>query len=258
MSYTRPSPSAASASWSGDEGYVRPVPSQSSVDWLESEIRRPRITSTSYANAVSLVTAVSVGSANSASTADATHSDRTPDVIYGTSFVVGTGNAAGVTKGDVSSSAVVQGYGDGLAVIVGSSQGSSSAFAPSLISLISTGTSAGTSLADGRGVFNKDFAGKCSASSAAQGRSLVTATATGLCFGRSSVLSNYRPRARVQRIPVPTFSTDGRATGTSFGRATVGRRPKWRKVPVIIPQFGNPAIGTVQGSSRVSGVPSHG
>lgn len=258
MSYVRPSSTAAFASWAGELAYARPAANAAKTDWLEGEIREPLITATSSASGVLLAWAVATGSSTGSSTADATHSDRTPEPILGSAFVVGTENAAGATKGDAYGVATAQAVGEALVVSTGTASGVSSAFAPSLIWLTSTGAASGSSLADGRGIFNKDFAGKCSASSAVQGRSLVTATSAGSCFGRASVLSNYRPRARVQRAPTPTFSTDGRATGTSFGRATVGRKPKWRKVQVIIPQFGNPAVGNIQASSRASGVSAHG
>lgn len=258
MSYVRPSSTAAFASWVGEVAYTRPVANAAKTDWLEGEIREPLITATSSASGVSLAWAVSTGSSAGASTADATHSDRTPEPILGSAFVIGTGNAAGVTKGNAYGVATAPASGYALITATGSAFGTSSAFALSLIWLTSTGAASGSSLADGRGIFNKDFAGKCLAGSSAQGRSLVTATSTGYCFGRASVLSNYRPRARVHRPPVPTFSTDGLATGTSFGRATVGRKPKWRKVPVLIPQFGNHAVGSIRASSRVTGVSVHG
>lgn len=258
MSYVRPSSTAAFASWVGEVAYTRPAANAAKTDWLEGEIREPLITATSSASGASLAWAVSVGSSAGTSTADGTHSERTPEPILGSAFVIGTGNAAGVTKGDAFGAATAQAVGGSIIRSTGTASGVSSAFAHSLIWLTSTGTASGSSIADGRGIFNKDFAGKCLAGSSVQGRSLVTATSTGYCFGRASVLSNYRPRARVQRPAVPTFSTDGRATGTSFGRATVGRKQKWRKVPVLIPQFGNPAVGNIKASSRASGVSAHG
>lgn len=254
---TYPDSTSAAFSWHDQQSEVFPDSSLAAFSWLQDR-RSPRITATSTANAASLVWAVSTGSSVGTSTADGTHSDRTPEPITGSAFVIGTENAPGVTKGEAYGAATAPAIGDALFVTVGTASGVSSAFAQSLIWLTSTGTSSGSSLADGRGIFNKDFAGKCLAGSSVQGQSLVTAISTGYCFGRASVLSNYRPRARVQRAPAPTFSTDGRATGTCYGRATVGRKTKWRKVPVLIPQFGNPAAGSVHAASRVSGVAAHG
>ena len=258
MSYVRPSSTTASASWFGQEVYSRPLSTAAQATFWGPDIRVPVIVAGGVAQAASLAWAVSIGSSAGTSTADGMHSDRTPEPVLGSAFVIGTGNAAGVTKGDAYGVATAPASGYALITATGSAFGTSSAFAPSLIWLTSTGAASGSSLADGRGIFNKDFSGKCLAGSSAQGRSLVTAASTGYCFGRASVLSNYRPRAQVQRPTVPTFSTDGRATGTSFGRATVGRKPKWRKVPVLIPQFGNPAVGNIKASSRASGVSAHG
>lgn len=257
MSYVRPSSTASGASWFGQDVYTRPSRTAAQVIFWGPEIRVPAIAAGGVAQATSMVWAVSVGTSNGAATVTPETDYRSP-LIEASSFVVGTQYVPWLTDGTALGQATAQGYGDALTTTTGAASGTSSALAGSLVTLTAVGASYGSSLADGHGIFNKDFAGKCLASSSAQGRSLVAATSTGYCFGRASVLSNYRPRARVQRPTVPTFSTDGRATGTSFGRATVGRKPKWRKVPVLIPQFGNPAVGNIKASSRASGVSAHG
>lgn len=257
MSYTPPSSTTASASWFGQEVYSRPSRTAAQAVFWGPEIRVPVIVAGGVAQAISLAWAVSVGTSIGSATVTPETDYRSP-LIEASSFVVGTQYVPWLTDGAAVGQATAQGYGDALATTTGAAAGTSSALAGGLVTLTTFGVSYGSSIADGRGIFNKDFAGRCSASSTAQGRSLVTATATGSCFGCASVLSNYRPRVRVQRPPFPTFSADGRATGTSFGRATVGRKTKWRKVPVLIPQFGNPAAGNVQASSRASGVSAHG
>lgn len=253
MSY--PDTTAATFSWVDQPADTYPKGSIADFTWVQG-LRSPRIDAVSSASAVSLVTAVSVGNAAASSLADGQTSERTPS-IEGTSFVIGTENAPGVTKGDANGSASAEAAGYSVFVVSGVADGTSQSIAYGLVSLTSTGQATGTSIADGRGIFNKDFAGVCGSASTALGRSAVHAVSTGTCNGVATV--GTRRRANENRNQAVFFSTDGVATGRANGRSSVGKKPRWRLARVVIPMTGEPpAVGSATARSSARGVSAHG
>lgn len=253
MSY--PDTTAAAFSWVDQPSGIYPNGSVADFTWVQG-LRSPRIDAKSTADAVSRVTAVSVGSAMSSSLADGQTSDRTPS-IEGSSFVIGTENAVGVTKGSASGMASSSAAGYGVLIVSGFANGSAQATGYGLIWLTSIGKAEGYSLADGRGIFNKDFAGRSSSSASATAYSRASAVSVGTCHGFATVGAS-RPISG-NRNPAAPISGSGLATGRANGRASVGKKPRWRLARVVIPMTGNPpAIGTAQAKSRVSGVSDHG